>query len=218
MTESMLFGQLCQEVMLKKINDELAECDDTVKCSVRHLRRMRYILKYGEMPPRPSYKKGVLVAVVIAAVLLLTACVAILYGEKILNYWVETYHDHFAVSQGADDMTHAAITEPCYLAYVPEGYVLEKEDISDAIVYYCWVNEAGKSLIFTQSAGKGSSFINNNGNHPQEVSINGTEMLCLNDGQGYCFLWNENGYDFMINIRGGAIRGNFGQNRSGNKS
>ena len=82
-TNEELFKQALIDGVNMRIDRELANCEEDVVFSRRHMRAMRRILK-GEEPRKPISKKMVVILVA-AAVLLLASC-AIIYRDQIRDF------------------------------------------------------------------------------------------------------------------------------------
>ena len=82
-TNEELFKKALVEGINRRIDRELAECEEEVVFSRRHLRAMRKIIK-GKSPAKPINSK--VVAILVAAAVLLLAGCAIIYRNEIRDF------------------------------------------------------------------------------------------------------------------------------------
>ena len=108
---------------------------------------MRTII-YGKTDTKrvllPKMKR--IIAILVAAALLLTSC-GIIFRNEIR----EIFKDFFVSLTYESDVESNMTIETIYiLSYLPEGYTLEKTDISNTVVKYRWENSNGDKLHFEQ--------------------------------------------------------------------
>ena len=144
-----LFKQALNEAVSNKFDKMADECTEEIVYSERHKLAMRTIV-YGKtdnkrvLPP----KMRRIIAILIAVALLLTSC-GIIFRNEIR----EIFKDFFvSLTYEGDEESPLIIKEVYTLRYVPEGYILEKEEIAPLRITYIFSNETGQILFFEQRA------------------------------------------------------------------
>ena len=193
------------QALSEKYSEELEKCcEESAQYSYRHHRRMCTIS--GAKLQIPVYiikvKRRVIAALITAAALLLIGCTAIVYKEKIGNFFTEVYQDYirgvFAESEG---LNKEFINEYYTLTYVPEGYEVVENKTSKALARSIWRNKNGSELILKQTTiGSGSYFMDNDSN--TYSTIEGEEYIIyvhsVNDT--YTCFWSNNEYEFSLTM------------------
>ena len=151
-----LFQQAINEGLSNKFDKMAAECTEEIVYSDRHKLAMQTII-YGKANTKrtlsPKMKR--IIAILVAAAILLTSC-----GIIFRNELREIFKDFFvSLTYEANDESDGIIEEIYILGYLPEGYVLENEDISNTLVRYQWINSSGDKLYFEQRTLTRSDFI-----------------------------------------------------------
>ena len=144
--EKRLFGQALADVISKKLDEELRECKETAACSRAHSRYVKYTVKYGEAPKVRKISKRTL-ALIIAAVLLLTGC-AVLARDQIAGFFMTILETRNELESPVDVTEYPKTIEEKRIPQVlPEGYELVEEVFTGRILNMTWKNETGECLV-----------------------------------------------------------------------
>ena len=150
-TEKRLFGQALADVAVKKLDQELLDCEETAVCSRIHNRRVKYMIAHGETPKTGKINSKYIWTIIIAAILLLTGCVA-LVREQIAGFGV-TLQDTgnvIEISEDKAEYPNTLKTKRIPRA-LPAGYVLMEEIETDQQLIMTWSDSNKDRLIYMQA-------------------------------------------------------------------
>ena len=131
------FVKALNEVINRKLEEEMADCNETASTSLRHKIIMKKIAKgkcYEAADKARITKRTILIAI-IAAMLALTSCaLAIIYRAKIAGFVESIYDDFVHVSpqdENGDELENypTEIEKVYEFTYIPEGYELKSQEI-----------------------------------------------------------------------------------------
>jgi hypothetical protein len=129
-TEKNLLRDAFVDAMLREVDRDLEKCEESPICSPEHYKRMSEILGFDVTKPRRkpkiSTRTKIAIAIIAAAVVALTSCVAAIYHRQIGNFMEKFYKDHIEVWFDNEEAKQSPeeIEDVYTLAYVPEGYKL----------------------------------------------------------------------------------------------
>lgn len=195
-TNEELFKQALIDGVNMRIDRELANCEEDVVFSRRHMRAMRRILK-GEEPRKPISKKMVVILVA-AAVLLLASC-AIIYRDQIRDF-ITDVKECFVKVTFSDGVEESKYIEDIYeLTYVPEGYVLESCEETMTIVRYIYVNPEGDMIKLIQKPLDTSGFYVDIEHGDYSIINIGIYDIYFREADGIrYYVWNDGKYALNI--------------------
>ena len=191
-----LIGQAFAEATAKKYDEELLHCKRNVSFSPRYARSMREITGYRIVSPVTAKK---ILVILIAAVIFLVGCTAIIYHEEIGNFFITHFKTNSVVEVNKGEKTE--ITEEYDLSYIPEGYVLVYEQKDEIKIQKRWNDGLGYTLTFIQTVSGYSKyqFDSERSNSKIEEYSGKTFFISINE-DSRVFLWSENGYTFYVSI------------------
>ena len=191
-----LFQQAINEGLSNKFDKMAAECTEEIVYSDRHKLAMQTII-YGKANTKrtlsPKMKR--IIAILVAAAILLTSC-----GIIFRNELREIFKDFFvSLTYEANDESDGIIEEIYILGYLPEGYVLENEDISNTLVRYQWINSSGDKLYFEQRTLTRSDFIvDSESGYSQIKDIEEYDVYYRFTNRYHHYIWNIENYSMTI--------------------
>ena len=191
-----LFKQALNEGVSNKFDKMATECTEEIVCSERHKLAMRTIL-YGKAAVKRAGTPGMkrIIAILIAAVLLLTSCGIIFRNE------IREIFNEFFVSlmyEGAED-SELIIKEVYALGYVPEGYTLVEEKLTSIRVQYKFANKSSDILQFEQRSIKQTNYyINSESGYSEINEIEEYEVYFRLTDKYYHYIWNNEKYSMYI--------------------
>ena len=195
-TNQELFKQALVEGVNRRLDRELAACEEEVVFSRRHIKAMNRIIK-GKTPAKPINRK--MVAILVAAAILLLAGCAIIYRDEIRGFITDVREFFVKVTFDEGDSESRVIDEVYELTYVPEGYVLERQNILKRTTEYIFVNSEGNKLKFLQQPLDNSSFaVDIEQNYSKIVTIEQYEVYYQKINSGYCYIWNDGKYALQL--------------------
>lgn len=195
-SELKLIGQAFAEATVKKYDEELLLCKKSVSFSPSHAKRMREIT--GCRVVSPITKKRLLV-ILIAAVIFLVGCTAIIYHEEIGNFFITHFKTNSVVEVNKGEKTE--ITEEYDLSYIPEGYVLVYELRDEFTIRKNWKDNSENTLTFRQVPGNSGKHYFDSEMSNAVIEEHKSKTFFINENKELrTFLWSENGYTFFVRI------------------
>lgn len=196
-TNQELFKQALVEGVSRRIDREIAACDEEVTYSRRHIKNMERIVK-GKTPKKPINKK--MVAILVAAAVLLLAGCAIIYRNEIREFVSKVYDSFVELRFEEGEQESRNIEEIYELTYVPDGYNLEKQEINRMRVQYVFKDGEGNVINFNQRSLDASSFsVDNEQGSYEVVNIGKYEVYYRSINSGYYYVWNDGKYAMQLN-------------------
>ena len=199
-TDRELFRRALTEAFIRKFDRELEDCPFDGTCSDQHVRAMEAIVADGIKAEQIKKRKTWIVALLVAAAVLMTACTVYAYRGEIRDFIEKVYEERIRVSFYDPDkeIEYSIITEYYTLGYVPEGYVLESENCLPVMSKIKWVNEQGDYIILEQHLLDGSNYSMDTENGQTSVIICGEfEVYCLISNTSH-YTWNDGTYAYQI--------------------
>lgn len=191
-----LFQQAINEGLSNKFDKMAAECTEEIVYSERHKLAMQTII-YGKANTNrtlsPKIKR--IIAILVAAALLLTSC-GIIFRNEIR----EIFKDFFvSLTYESDAESNKVIDKIYMLSYLPEGYVLEKEDISNTVIRYQWINNSSETIYFEQRPLTQSNlFIDTESGYSQIKEIEEYDVYYRFNDKYYLYIHNIDKYLITI--------------------
>ena len=198
-TNQELFKQALVEGVSRRIDREIAACDEEVNYSRRHIKNMERIVK-GKTPKKPINKK--MVAILVAAAVLLLAGCAIIYRDQIREF-VTDIREFFVKIKFEDGENFSQNIEDIYeLTYVPEGYALKDQFVNRMVVEYIFENEEYQSMRFIQQSIDASNFYVDIEHSDNVIFEIGEYTVYFRQTNGtYYYLWNDGKYALTLNSK-----------------
>ena len=191
-----LFKQALNEAVSNKFDKMADECTEEIVYSEKHKLAMRTIV-YGKTDTKrvlsPKMKR--IIAILIAVALLLTSC-GIIFRNEIREIFEEFF---VKLTYESNEETIKTIKDIYILNYIPEGYALEKENISNTVVKYTFVNSANDKLYFEQRALTRSSFVvDSESGFSRIVEIEEHEIYYRYSGTYNYYIWKNDKYTIKL--------------------
>ena len=196
-TNQELFKQALVEGVSRRIDRELAACDEKVVFSRRHIKNMERIVR-GKEIKKPLNRK--MIAILVAAAILLLAGCAIIYRNEIREF-VSKVYESFVDLRFDEGENYSQNIEDIYeLTYVPDGYTLEKQEINRMRVEYLFVNTYDDRIKFIQRPLDDASFSVDieNGDYTI-INMDKYQIYYRQINTGYYYIWNDGKYALKIN-------------------
>lgn len=191
-----LFKQAISEGLSEKFDSIVDSCTEEIVCSDRHKLAMRTII-YGKADTKKalSPKMKRIIAIIVAAALLLTSC-AIIFRNEIR----EVIEEFFVKLTYSDDVTSGNIIEQIYeLTYLPEGYILDTENISYTATKFKYINSENNYIYFEQHTINGSEFtVDSESGYSQIKEIEEYDVYYRFTGKYHNYIWSNNEYAFYL--------------------
>lgn len=198
-TNQELFKQALVEGINRRLDREIAACDEEIAYSRRHIKNMARIVR-GKEIKKPLNRK--MIAILVAAAILLLAGCAIIYRDQIRDFItnVKEFFVEIKFDEGENDSQ--TIDEIYELTYVPEGYSLEKQEINRMIVQYLFVNEDNEIIRFMQQSIDASGFaVDVEHGDYNIINIDKYEIYYQKTDGIYCYVWNDGKYALKLNSK-----------------
>ena len=199
-TDRELFRRALQEAFIRKFDRELENCPFSTTCSEAHTRCMQEILAQSSRTERRKDRRKWVVALLVAAALLLTACTVYAYREEIRAYIERVFSTHITITyvEETDGEVADTLAEMYTLGYVPEGYELVSQVRMPSVNQYRWKNEKGEDLVFEQYDLSGADYIVNSESGEISVIICGEYEVYSQVAGVTTYVWNDGRYAYKI--------------------
>ena len=195
-TNQELFKQALVEGVSRRIDREIAACDEEVVFSRRHIKNMERIVK-GKTPKKPINKK--MVAILVAAAVLLLAGCAIIYRDQIRDFITNVKEFFVEIKFDEGENESRTIDEIYELTYVPDGYELENQIIGRQLIQYVFVDSEGHKIKFIQQSLDASNFYVDVENSDNVITEIGNYSVYSRQTNGtYYYLWNDGKYALQV--------------------
>ena len=151
--EREMFKKAICEGLIRRYEHDIDNWQESAECSINHQVRMKQIIsrKYERQLKLKSSRKKIIIAIIAAALVLLTGCTLYIYRNEIGNF-IETIYQDFGNIRHKDAMDESANIEREYqMTYVPEGYELVSKKSRPTFVLYEWADKEGNYINFTQT-------------------------------------------------------------------
>ena len=196
-TNQELFKQALVEGVNRRIDRELAACEEEVVFSRRHIKAMNRIIK-GKTPTKPINRK--MVAILVAAAILLLAGCAIIYRDEIRGFITDFREFFVKVTFDEGENFSQTIDETYELTYVPEGYELIDESSYFNAVQYIFEDSNGNKIKFTQRPLDNSSFmVDIEHDYDKFANIGSYAIYYRHTNGTYYYIWNDGKYALKLN-------------------
>ncbi len=220
------FVKALNEAISMKMRDEIADCKENARTSLRHKIIMKQIAKGKCSEPGDkvfAIKRAILVAI-IAAVFALTSCtVAIVYRKKIAGFIERTFDNFISVSvdEGSDggNKYYPTEIEKVYeFTYIPDGYELKDKIEKNFTVGYIYENSDGKEIRIRQKVTNESEFkMDIEQGYTQAFVIDKIEVYLREDKRVNTYIFEYNGYMIQIQFQDEIYEDEFSKIISGIK-
>ncbi len=196
-TNEELFKQAINEALTNKFQRMADACDEEIVCSRHHRKAMRAIIS-GKTPRKPLSTK--MIAILVAAAILLLAGCAIIYRDEIRGFITEIkeFFVEIKFDEGNDESRN--IEDIYELTYVPEGYVLERQNILKRTTEYIFVDSEGNKLKFVQQPLDNSSFaVDIEHDYDISMRIGQYAIYYRYTNTTYSYIWNDGKHALKLN-------------------
>ena len=192
-----LFKQALIEGINRRIDRDIAACEENVVCSRKHNKAMARILK-GKTPSKPINRK--MIAILVAASILLLAGCAIIYHDEIRGFLTDVSEFFVKVTFDEGESEIKQIEEVYELTYVPNDYTLEEQTITSLWVQYIFEDEKGNVIRFIQQPLDASNFyIDSEHDYDNVFSLDQYTIYYRQTNGTYSYIWNDGKYALKLN-------------------
>jgi cell division protein FtsL len=197
--ERALFRQALSEGLAMKYAYELAQCPEPIQYSAEHLCKMEAVIaSHASSEKKVKIKHRIVVALVAAVLLLLTACAAYTYRREIKKLFVKIYETSIELFYEDEDMPDKMISEYYTLSYVPDGYELTEMVRLASVGSEMWSTVDGEYIALEQYIWDGASYT-------IDAEIGDSSIINYKNIEVYyratllhTYIWNDGTYSFML--------------------
>lgn len=191
-----LFRQAINEGLSNRFDNVANSYTEKIICSEKHNLAMRTII-YGKADRQRVWSPRIkcIIAILVAAAILLTSC-----GVIFRNEIREVFEKFFVnLTYSSDDTSGSTIEKIYELSYLPEGYYLTENTVTDVSVMYIFLDTSGNSLYFEQHILDGSYFlIDSESGYSKVVEIQGYEVYHKSTKKYFTYLLNDGKYSLVL--------------------
>ena len=181
-----LLVKALEEAICNRFDKMIGDSPMSADCSEGHKARMAEIIEGADTRPG-RLSRAKLIAALIAAALLLTGCTLYVFRNQIKGFVEYIYSTYISV-RSDEEIKSNVITDVYKLTYVPEGYELVKERITEVQVFYRWENDDGRQLEFVQYH-LGEFHIDTDNGYSKIVEHDGIEVYCRVSKRVHNYVW-----------------------------
>lgn len=195
-TNQELFKQALVEGINRRLDREIAACDEEIAYSRRHIKNMARIVR-GKEIKKPLNRK--MIAILVAAAILLLAGCAIIYRNEIREFVTNIKEFFVEIKFDEGENNSQTIDEIYELTYLPEGYSLENQHIGKMMVQYLFTNTDDDYIKFIQQPLDVSSFsVDSDQNSSGVINVGQYEIYYRQTNQGFYYIWNDGKYALSL--------------------
>ena len=195
-TNQELFKQALVEGVNKRIDREIADCNEEITYSRRHIKNMARIVN-GKEIKKPLNRK--MIAILVAAAILLLAGCAIIYRNEIREFITDIKEYFVKIKFDEGENYSQTIDEIYELTYVPDEYSLENQHIGKMLVQYLFSNADDDYIKFIQQSIDASNFYVDIEHSDNEIIEIGDYTVYSRKTNGtYYYLWNDGKYALHV--------------------
>ena len=203
--ERELFQKALLEAMVNKYDKEMADCTEDARCSNEHFEKVSKIIGVNVSKTREYKKmsKRTVVALILAAALLLSSCIAVYaYRNEIRGFVEKIYEKYIAVSfedgDNSQDNT-GEISKVYTLSYLPDGYIVTNEKITPLSIFYEFKNNDSLVMTFTQQNLRSAQFwLDVEHGESVVIATEGLDLYCRVIDNSYHYIWNDGEYAMLL--------------------
>ena len=196
-TNQELFKQALVEGVNRRLDREIATCDEEITYSRRHIKNMARIVN-GKEIKKPLNRK--MIAILVAAAVLLLAGCAIIYRDEIREFVTDIREFFVKIDFEDGENESRAIDEIYELTYVPEGYTLTQQDITRMRVQYVYkTTENYKIKLIQQSLDASNFYVDIEHSDNIVIEIGEYTVYSRKTNNMYYYLWNDGNYALILN-------------------
>ena len=194
-----LLKQAISEGLSLRFQDEIDGCTEEIVCSRRHKRAMAAILRGDKADGKllsPKLRK--IIAILVAALLVLASC-AVVYKIGVRDI-VESVKEFFiGLTYSEDEPEGSTIDEVYELTYIPEGYVLEKRNITNTVARTVFSDLYDNKIFFEQRTVDNTNFfVDSDDGFSLILENNGYKIYYRNSNNLHHYTWNNGKEAFKI--------------------
>ncbi len=198
-----LFVQAINKSIDMHVSNELNNTIASGKCSKNHKRIVKNILfGTGEksLPERKSLSRRTIAAILVAAILLLTGCAAVvIYHNEIAGFFETVFDNHTVVTSSENDGYPTTIEEVYEFTYIPEGYELTDKSEGLTIVIHIFKSIYGDILKIKQTPAKSNHLLLDNENGKNELVLIGeAKVYYQSNDEWHKYIFEHNKYWFTL--------------------
>lgn len=196
---------LLVDALLEAEGAELVNTECTSVPSNAFSQRIRRLTEHPEKYTKKHRIKKIVI-ILIAAAVLLTGCTAIKpVRTTIANFIISIFNAHSFVDKNMEKNSNDRITEYYSPKFIPEGYEIVEDEINKisedhVISRDIKYEKDGKELYFTQLTEKANITLNTENTELNSFSINNIECLYYSNLGLNDYLWEQNGYRFILSV------------------
>ena len=171
----------------------------------------KLIAETDKAAPKRRLSKTVKILIIVAAILaLLAACAVAIPAlrEGLVDFFLTEKVDHYGITFDPEKAAYApdSVEEYRVPQWMAEGFTLEIEDKSPAMVFMVWENKAGEIITYNQVAFRQDVTkddwigFSSEGVERSSAIICGYKVEILQDVDMYTVIWTDNQYLYYMEI------------------
>lgn len=177
--------------------------DESAEYSLSHYGKMKKIIGTRPTPCASIRRKRSRIAAVLVAATMLIAlvgCTAAVYKQQIGDFFTVIFDEHIKGSfTEKNTENNGNINDVYALTYVPNGYVLVDEIISDTLVRYIMESQNGDQIILIQAPlNSGHYFMDDDSSSYTVIETDEYTVYSRTINNTYVCIWSNAEYEFAL--------------------
>ena len=195
---AVLFKRAIIEGVSERYDIELAQSKENVACSQAHYQKMSEILGFDARKSQKQHNhKIIAAAIILAATLAIGSLTVYAYREQIREFFIRVYEEYIVIEFKGEQVL-GGVSEHYQVGYVPEGYMLTKEERSGMHTKYEWENGEGETLTFSQRSLNTEFRYDAAYGSYTTVEHNGLQIWCKQGRDMMSYMWNDGKYAMSV--------------------
>ena len=172
--EREMFADILIQARINKSQRLIDAHPEKVTFPQKHLKRMEKLIARAESNPSAILigrnKKRLIALLIAAAMVIFGGLTVYAIGDQIVRFVKEVFSSFNSISYESDSDVPEYIETEYTMEYVPEGYKLAQDDISEAKVWIQWTNADNSEILFKQYL-INQTYINDDNQHSTDGHI-----------------------------------------------
>ncbi len=195
-----LFKSAILDGLAEKYDEEVKDCTENAECSRSHYKKLSKILGVnvsGEETSKRLSKKAI-IAIMVAVMLMLTACTAYVFKKEIAGWIEENYGAGARLSPSDESNCPSSIEEIYVLNYVPDNYKMIQEYCDSLCVKYVFENKTDYIIFKQKTLDSNHINVDAENNNSTQIVCDGTTIYFRKTETENIYIWRDDRYSLSI--------------------
>lgn len=196
--EAVLLKKAIMQGIGERYAQELSESKQNAAYSDTHAQKMSHILGFDvQSLHKRNRRKMIAAAILLAAALVVGSLTAYAYRDLIREFFVQVFEEYIII-QFPGEQPSQPITEIYEFGYIPEKFVMTKEEVYLVGVKYEFVDPDNNTFVFEQMSIGTEIRLDGDDGYTTMITHNDLEIYCRHYEHSSHYVWNDGKYVMMI--------------------